>query len=139
MSDPSYDGDELRSPDPEVSKVNKSVGKGLASAIEKGEKATEVTKDNLGEYMHTLAGVGITADEAIQGMAKDKATEASRVAGQKANQVRSSLISVAPGADYTNRPLLERVKERGTSSTMFRRRPGNELVNRLTGNQSLPL
>ncbi|KAI0735584.1 hypothetical protein C8Q76DRAFT_287307 [Earliella scabrosa] len=47
-------------------KVNKSVGKGLASAIEKGEKATEVTKDNLG-------------------MAKDKATEASRVAGQKAN------------------------------------------------------
>ena len=96
MSDPSYDDDELRSPDPEVSKVNKSVGKGLASAIEKGEKATEVTKDNLGEYMRTLAGVGITADEAIQGMAKDKATEASRVASQKANQVRGSFeISVA--------------------------------------------
>ena len=91
-----------------------------------------MTKDNLGEYMRTLAGVEITADEAIQGMAKDKATEASRVAGQKANQVRSSLeISVAPDADHINRLLLEPVKERGTLSTMFRRRPGNELVNKV--------
>ncbi|KAL6300276.1 hypothetical protein BKA93DRAFT_740836 [Sparassis latifolia] len=48
-------------------KVNKTVGRGLASAIEKGEKATEATK-------HTF------------GSTKQKAKEASEVAGQKANQ-----------------------------------------------------
>ncbi|RDX56303.1 hypothetical protein OH76DRAFT_1468631 [Lentinus brumalis] len=48
-------------------KVNKKVGQGLASVIEKGEKATEATKENLG-------------------VAKDKAAEAAQVAGQKANQ-----------------------------------------------------
>ncbi|KAI0719133.1 hypothetical protein C8T65DRAFT_569568 [Cerioporus squamosus] len=53
-------------------KVNKKVGKGLASAIEKGEQATEATKENLGIC--------------TPGVAKDKAAEASQVAGQKANQ-----------------------------------------------------
>ncbi|RPD81592.1 hypothetical protein L226DRAFT_606879 [Lentinus tigrinus ALCF2SS1-7] len=48
-------------------KVNKKVGKGLASAIEKGEKATEATKENIG-------------------VAKEKVAQASQVAGQKANQ-----------------------------------------------------
>ncbi len=31
--------------------MSKKVGKGVASAIEKGEEMTEKTKENLGEYM----------------------------------------------------------------------------------------
>ncbi|KAF8898339.1 hypothetical protein BD779DRAFT_1483413, partial [Infundibulicybe gibba] len=51
--------------------VNKSVGRGLASAIETGEKATENTKETLGSAAQQT---------------KDKADHASNVAGQKTNQ-----------------------------------------------------
>jgi hypothetical protein len=34
--------------------VNKKVGKGLASAIETGEKATKATKDTLGTFQIRL-------------------------------------------------------------------------------------
>ncbi|THH30165.1 hypothetical protein EUX98_g3999 [Antrodiella citrinella] len=55
-----------------VDKVNKTVGRGLAQAIEKGEKATEVTKD----------AVGTTTD---------KAKQSADVAGQKANQAAAGM------------------------------------------------
>ncbi|KAI0771007.1 hypothetical protein BD413DRAFT_476691 [Trametes elegans] len=54
-------------------KVNKKVGQGLASAIEKGEQATEKTKETIGRCM-------------LFWVAKEKASEASTVVGQKANQ-----------------------------------------------------
>ncbi|KAM5531507.1 hypothetical protein V8D89_014832 [Ganoderma adspersum] len=57
-------------------KVNRSVGKGLAGAIEKGEKATEATKDTL--------GVG-----------KKKVTEKSAAAGQKADQAAAEAQEAA--------------------------------------------
>ncbi|KAF8973681.1 hypothetical protein BDZ97DRAFT_1912155 [Flammula alnicola] len=39
-------------------KVNKSVGKGLASAIDKGEKATHATKDTLGSTTEEMKQKG---------------------------------------------------------------------------------
>ncbi|KAI0638984.1 hypothetical protein C8Q77DRAFT_1045321 [Trametes polyzona] len=60
-------------------KVNKKVGQGLASAIEKGEVAAEKTKETVG----TRNGPDICTRV---GVAKEKASEASTVAGQKANQ-----------------------------------------------------
>ncbi|EPQ61025.1 hypothetical protein GLOTRDRAFT_109267 [Gloeophyllum trabeum ATCC 11539] len=65
-------------------KVNKSLGKGLAGAIEKGEKATEATKETL----------GTTAEQA-----KQKTSEASTVAGQKANETAAK---AREGKDDTN-------------------------------------
>ncbi|KZT23804.1 hypothetical protein NEOLEDRAFT_1068857, partial [Neolentinus lepideus HHB14362 ss-1] len=56
-------------------KVNKTVGRTLAGAIEKGEQATETTKQ-------TLGNIPCTKTE----QAKEKAGEASTVAGQKANE-----------------------------------------------------
>ncbi|KAK0455906.1 hypothetical protein EV421DRAFT_1749375, partial [Armillaria borealis] len=53
--------------------VNKKLGKGLASAIEGGEKAAAATKDTSASATHTT---------------KEKASETSKVAGQKVNQVR---------------------------------------------------
>jgi len=53
-------------------KVNKSVGRGLAQAIEKGEEATEATKE----------AVGATTD---------KAKQSADVAGQKANQAAAGM------------------------------------------------
>lgn len=69
--------------------MNKKVGQTLASAIEKGEEATEKTKETLGEYMLciTTTRALLTNCVALIGTAKDKASEASSVAGQKANQV----------------------------------------------------
>ncbi|KZP15253.1 hypothetical protein FIBSPDRAFT_833234 [Athelia psychrophila] len=58
--------------------VNKKVGKGLASAIETGEKAAHVTKEKAA-HASNVAG-------AKAGEAKEKAAEASEVAGQKTNQ-----------------------------------------------------
>jgi len=55
-----------------ASKVNMSVGKGLASAIEKGEEATETTKDTL------APAVG-------------KAKELTGQASQKANQTSAGV------------------------------------------------
>ncbi|KAF8979166.1 hypothetical protein BDQ17DRAFT_1265006, partial [Cyathus striatus] len=52
-------------------KVNKKVGKGLASAIETGEKATNVAKEK----------IGASAEET-----KHKAQEAGQYAEHKANQ-----------------------------------------------------
>ncbi|KAK0481576.1 hypothetical protein IW261DRAFT_1562873 [Armillaria novae-zelandiae] len=52
--------------------VNKTLGKGLASAIDKGEKAATATKDTLSSATHTT---------------KEKASETSKVAGQKMNEV----------------------------------------------------
>ncbi|ESK95539.1 f1 atpase assembly protein 11 [Moniliophthora roreri MCA 2997] len=51
--------------------VNKKVGKGLASAIDKGEHAANATKETL---------------SSTTGQAKQKGSEASTVASQKANQ-----------------------------------------------------
>ncbi|EEB88358.1 hypothetical protein MPER_13843 [Moniliophthora perniciosa FA553] len=51
--------------------VNKKVGKGLASAIDKGENAAQSTKETISSKA---------------GEAKQKGSEASTVAGQKANQ-----------------------------------------------------
>ena len=67
-------------------KANKAVGRGLASAVEKGEEATEATKETLGMAFNapdtpkklTRADAGTTA-------AKTK--QSADVAGQKANQV----------------------------------------------------
>ncbi|KDQ54832.1 hypothetical protein JAAARDRAFT_350738 [Jaapia argillacea MUCL 33604] len=56
-------------------KVNKSVGRGLAGALEKGEEATEATKQTLGAKTEET---------------KRKAEEASTVAGQKANEAGSA-------------------------------------------------
>ncbi|KAK0466366.1 uncharacterized protein EV420DRAFT_1511258 [Desarmillaria tabescens] len=54
--------------------VNKKLGKGLASAIEGGEKAATATKDTLSSVTNTT---------------KEKASETSKVAGQKINQAES--------------------------------------------------
>lgn len=69
--------------------VNKKVGQTLASAIEKGEEATEKTKETLGEYMLCcrVPRASLTSCVTLVGTAKDKASEASSVASQKANQV----------------------------------------------------
>ncbi|KAK0246405.1 hypothetical protein EDD85DRAFT_56235 [Armillaria nabsnona] len=56
--------------------VNKKLGKGLASAIEGGEKAAAATKDTLTSATHTT---------------KEKASETSKVAGQKMNQAESGV------------------------------------------------
>ncbi|KAK0198995.1 hypothetical protein F5146DRAFT_1021720 [Armillaria mellea] len=56
--------------------VNKTLGKGLASAIDKGEKAATATKDTLASATHTT---------------KEKAGETSKVAGQKMNQAESGV------------------------------------------------
>ncbi|KAF7972563.1 hypothetical protein HWV62_38612 [Athelia sp. TMB] len=58
--------------------VNKKVGQGLASAIDAGEQATNVTKEKAAKVSD------IAGDKA--GQAKQKASEASEVAGQKTNQ-----------------------------------------------------
>lgn len=75
--------------------MNKKVGQGLASAIEKGEQATEATKENLGMSIpptrHTAWCLKILPGAWI-GAAKDKAAKASQVASQKANQVRDLYV-----------------------------------------------
>ena len=65
--------------------VNKSVGRGLASAIEKGEQATESTKKTLGILI--FHGAGDAADS-YPGAASAKTKETTNAASQKAKQVR---------------------------------------------------
>jgi hypothetical protein len=72
--------------------MNKKVGKGLASAIETGEKATQTTKETIGTLQDLVipskclnicgSFLGSTMKET-----KGKAEHASDVASQKANQV----------------------------------------------------
>jgi len=62
-------------------KVNKSVGRGLASAIETGEQVTEKTKENLG-----------TTKDKTMGSVKsgaDKSKEATRATTEKASKMAS--------------------------------------------------
>ncbi|KAI0963059.1 hypothetical protein AcW1_000247 [Taiwanofungus camphoratus] len=59
-------------------KVNKSVGRGLAHAIEKGEEATQTTKEKLGPTIEKA--------KETTGAATQKAKEATGTASQKANQ-----------------------------------------------------
>jgi len=65
--------------------VNKKVGKGLASAIETGEKAAHSTKETLGA-------------------AKKKAGDAPKAAGQKANQA-------AEGAQEAKEDFMKEAKK----------------------------
>ncbi|KAG5636563.1 hypothetical protein H0H81_007615 [Sphagnurus paluster] len=58
-------------------KVNKKVGQGLASAIETGENATRATKESLGSAKED---------------SKEKLDHASKVAGEKTNQVFRLLV-----------------------------------------------
>ncbi|KAH8086599.1 hypothetical protein BXZ70DRAFT_546326 [Cristinia sonorae] len=71
-------------------KVNKSVGKGLASAIEKGEEATEATKQAVGELPQLIV-VNAEVDIPYQGATTEKAKEDVDVAGQKANQAAAGV------------------------------------------------
>lgn len=94
--------------------VNKSVGRGLASTIEKGEEATESTKETLGtivlgEHFDALL-------TSLSGAASAKTQETASVAGQKANQVRffASFVHVQR-LMFLSRLRLERAKERKIS------------------------
>ncbi|PIL30896.1 hypothetical protein GSI_07065 [Ganoderma sinense ZZ0214-1] len=60
-------------------KVNRSVGKGLAGAIEKGEKATEATKHTLGTYF-SYACYPVVDLCLVLGVGKKKAEETSAAA-----------------------------------------------------------
>ncbi|KAF8467463.1 hypothetical protein DFH94DRAFT_295845 [Russula ochroleuca] len=62
-------------------KVNKSVGRGLASAIETGEQVTEKTKETL----------GATKDSAVGGAkaGAEKSKEATRATTEKASRMAS--------------------------------------------------
>jgi len=59
-------------------KVNKKVGRGLASAIEKGEEVTEATKQSLGSASEQT--------KQSLGNASEQTKQAAGQAGQKANQ-----------------------------------------------------
>jgi hypothetical protein len=71
--------------------VSKKLGKGLASAIEKGETATKATKETVSEYnvLCPLTGRPLmwASSATATGTAKEKTKEGAEVAGQKANQV----------------------------------------------------
>ncbi|KAF5377237.1 hypothetical protein D9615_006345 [Tricholomella constricta] len=70
-------------------KINKNVGKGLASAIETGEQATHTAKEKLGSATEET---------------KEKAEKASELAGQKTNQA-------AAGARQAKEDLEKEVKK----------------------------
>ena len=64
--------------------MNKSLGRGRASGIEKGEQATAATKETIG----TMSRVVLQPlTQSLPGVATDKAQQTANVAGQKANQV----------------------------------------------------
>ncbi|KAF9786062.1 hypothetical protein BJ322DRAFT_1107929 [Thelephora terrestris] len=65
-------------------KVNKSVGKGLAGAIDSGEKVMDSTKQSLGSAKRKATD----ATEDAQGMAKEKVDEASKSTKQAAESTR---------------------------------------------------
>ncbi|OAX43632.1 hypothetical protein K503DRAFT_765719 [Rhizopogon vinicolor AM-OR11-026] len=67
-------------------KVNKKVGRGLASAIETGEKAAEKTKGTLGT---TSASAGQKSEEKTK-QAKRFTQETAEQAKQKGNQAAAS-------------------------------------------------
>jgi len=71
--------------------VNKKVGKGLASAIETGEKATQATKETLGTLKNSVGLLNCLIYGFLSGSkteeTKGKAEHASDVASQKAKQV----------------------------------------------------
>ncbi|EIM91894.1 uncharacterized protein STEHIDRAFT_136015 [Stereum hirsutum FP-91666 SS1] len=63
--------------------VNKKLGKGLASAIESGEVATEKTKQ--------ATGVASEKTSDAAGVAKEKTKETAGVAGQKKNEAKAEI------------------------------------------------
>ncbi|RDB29636.1 hypothetical protein Hypma_015134 [Hypsizygus marmoreus] len=99
-------------------KVNKNVGKGLASAIETGEKATQTTKEALGsaseqtkekaEHASSVAEKATQTTKEALGSAseqtKEKAEHASNVAGQKTNEA-------AAGARETKEDLQKDLRK----------------------------
>ncbi|KAI0067547.1 hypothetical protein BV25DRAFT_1818905 [Artomyces pyxidatus] len=73
-------------------KVNKSLGQGLASAIETGEKATEKTKQTLGTTKEQAADAADSAKAKTQETsqtAKEKASETASVASKKKNEFQA--------------------------------------------------
>lgn len=90
-------------PDITSEKVNKKVGKGLASAIETGESAVQKTSE-------------------VPGKTKEKASEVSNVAAQKTNQACYclSLLNEARCSLVSCRLLPERRKQRMTSRRMLK-------------------
>ncbi|KAG7091086.1 hypothetical protein E1B28_010142 [Marasmius oreades] len=70
-------------------KVNKSVGKGLASAIDKGENVAQSTKEVMGSASQQAKEKGNEAYDAASqktNQATEKGKEASNTASHKANQ-----------------------------------------------------
>ncbi|EED82534.1 predicted protein [Postia placenta Mad-698-R] len=72
-------------------RVNKSVGQGLASAIEKGEEATEATKKTIGKGSFRSWPLNWEPTRHHTAPAVDKAKEASGQAKQKANQTSAGV------------------------------------------------
>ncbi|KAG5729785.1 hypothetical protein E4T56_gene977 [Termitomyces sp. T112] len=74
-------------------KVNKEVGKRLASAIEKGEKVTQSTKETLGtaaSKSKDKADQAIHEAEQVYDDVGDQAKHTSKAASQKLNQARGT-------------------------------------------------
>lgn len=73
-----------------LSQVNKSVGRGLASAIEKGEEVSEATKETVGTS-HQASRSRSPSDIMCTGATTEKVKQSADVAGQKANQTAAGL------------------------------------------------
>jgi Skp family chaperone for outer membrane proteins len=74
-------------------KVNKSVGKGLADAIDKGEKATHAAKDT------------------IQSVTKDTATKTEQSAKETATQAKQKTYQAEAGAREAKRDFERELKK----------------------------
>jgi len=75
-------------------KVNKSVGKGLAGAIDTGEKAVDSTKDTLGSTKRKAS----SASQDAQGMAQEKMNQASESTKQATENTKQKLNQAAGDA-----------------------------------------
>ncbi|KAJ7293779.1 hypothetical protein C8J57DRAFT_1041895 [Mycena rebaudengoi] len=76
--------------------VNKKLGKGLASAIDKGEAAADATKSTMSMFFcdeSTNNNAHLYEQESTTEQAKEKAGEAASIAGQKKNEV-SSVVTI---------------------------------------------
>ena len=69
--------------------VNKSVGRGLASAIETGEQVTEKTKETFGShtFLYECAYSACIDDPQNIGETKDRATEGAKSGAEKSKEV----------------------------------------------------
>ena len=83
--------------------MNIKVGQTLAKGIEKGEEASEKTKEAAGN---------------VAGTTKVKADEASEITKQKANQARFHFVVNYPFTNDLSRPLREQKRLRRTSRRM---------------------